>query len=53
MEQLISLNESAIRPLRRRLGRFDGDDDRVMLVLRNDLFTRPECGEAAIPQIAV
>jgi hypothetical protein len=39
--------------MNRLFGRFDGDDDRVMLVLRNDLFTRPECGEAAIPQIAV
>jgi hypothetical protein len=41
--------------MNRLFGRFDGDDDldRVMLVRRNDPFTPPECGEAAIPQIAV
>jgi hypothetical protein len=41
--------------MNRLFGRFDGDDDldRVMLVRRNDLFTPRECGEAAIPQIAV
>jgi hypothetical protein len=41
--------------MNRLFGRFDGDDglDRVMLVRRNDLFTLPECGKAAIPQIAV
>jgi hypothetical protein len=41
--------------MNRLFGIFDGDDDldRVMLGRRNVLFTRPECGEAAIPQIAV
>ena len=37
--------------MNRLFGRLDGDDDldRVMFVRRNALFTRPECGEAAIP----
>ncbi len=41
--------------MNRLFGRFDGDDhlERVMLVRRNDLFIRHECGEATIPQIAV